>query len=76
MTIKVSLSGQRGFDRFHKVTLNGEVLETRFVSPRELEATIPPQAIKEAGTYPVIVVGEGDFASRSSPAYLIVSFKK
>ena len=76
VTIKVSLSGQRGFDRFHKVTLNGEVLETRFVSPRELEATIPPQATKEAGTYPVIVVGEGDFASRSSPAYLIVSFKK
>ena len=76
VTIKVSLSGQRGFDRFHKVTLNGKVLETRFVSSRELEAIIPPQAIKEAGTYPVIVVGEGDFASRSSPAYLIVSFKK
>jgi hypothetical protein len=45
------------------------------IRPR-LEATIPAQATKEAGTYPVIVVGEGDFASRSAPAYLIVSFKK
>jgi Amidohydrolase family len=73
-TLKVS--AQRGFDRFHKVTLNGKELETRFVSGNELEATIPPQALKQAGTYTVMVVSEGDFASRSEPAYLIVSFKK
>jgi len=73
-TIKVST--RRGFDRFHKVTLNGKELETRFLSQTELEATIPPQALKEAGTYTVMVIGEGDFASKSAPAYLIVSFKK
>jgi hypothetical protein len=28
------------------------------------------------GTYPLIVVGQGDSASKSAPAYLIVSFKK
>jgi Amidohydrolase family len=73
-TIKVS--ARRGFDRFHKVTLNGKELETRFVSAGEIEATVPQQAVKEAGTYTVIVVGQGDFASKSGPAYLIVSFKK
>jgi amidohydrolase family protein len=67
---------RRGFDRFHKVTLNGKELETRFVSAGEIEATVPQQAIKEAGTYTVMVVGQGDFASKSAPAYLIVSFKK
>jgi imidazolonepropionase-like amidohydrolase len=72
----VKISARRGFDRFHKVTLNGKELETRFVNSSELEATIPPQAVKEAGTYTVIVVGQGDFASKSAPAYLIVSFKK
>jgi Amidohydrolase family len=73
-TIKVS--ARRGFDRFHKVTLNGKELETRFVSAGEIEATVPQQAIKEAGTYTIVVVGQGDFASKSAPAYLIVSFSK
>ena len=73
-TIKVS--ARRGFDRFHKVTLDGKELETRFVSTSEIEATIPPQVTKDAGTYTIMVVGEGDFASKSAPAYLIVSFKK
>jgi hypothetical protein len=57
------------------VTLNGRELETRFVSGGELEVTVPPQAIKDAGTYTVMVIGQGDFASKSSPAYLIVPFK-
>jgi hypothetical protein len=72
----VKVSARRGFDRFHRVTLNGKELETRFMSPSELEATIPTQALKEAGTYTVMVIGEGDFASKSAPAYLIVSFKR
>ena len=75
-TATIKVSARRGFDRFHKVTLNGKELETRFVSAGEIEATVPQQAIKEAGTYTVIVVGQGDFASKSAPAYLIVSFKK
>jgi len=72
----VKVSARRGFDRFHRVTLNGKEVETRLVSPSELEATIPTQALKEAGTYTVMVIGEGDFASKSAPAYLIVSFKR
>ena len=67
---------RRGFDRFHKVTLNGNSLATRFISAGELEATVPADALNKAGTYPVMVIGEGDFASQSAPAYLIVSFKK
>jgi hypothetical protein len=72
----LKISARRGFDRFHKVTLNGKELETRFVNNGELEVTIPPQAVKDAGTYTVMVVGQGDFASKSAPAYLIVGFSK
>jgi imidazolonepropionase-like amidohydrolase len=75
-TATIKVSTRRGFDRFHKVTLNGKELETRFISAGEIEATVPQQAINEAGTYTVVVVGQGDFASKSAPAYLIVSFKK
>jgi hypothetical protein len=71
-TIKVS--ARRGLDRFHKVTLNGKELETRFVSASELEATIPAHMTKDIGTFPIVVVGQGDFASRSAPSYFIVSF--
>ena len=72
----VKITTRRGFDRFHKATLAGKELETRFISPGEIEATVPPALTKQAGTYPLIVVGQGDSASKSAPAYLIVSFKK
>ena len=72
-TLKVST--RRGFDKFHKVMLNGKELDTRFISASELEAAVPAQMTKDIGTYPVIVVGQGDFASHSAPAYFIVSFK-
>jgi imidazolonepropionase-like amidohydrolase len=72
-TIKITT--RRGFDKFHKVTLNGKPLETRFVSPTELDAVVPADLTKNAGTYPIVVVGQGDYASRSTPAYFIVSFK-
>ena len=71
----LKVTARRGFDRFHRVTLNGKELETRLVSPSELEATVPPQLTKEVDTYPVMVVGQGDFASKSAPSYFIVSFK-
>jgi amidohydrolase family protein len=73
-TLKVTT--RRGFDRFHRVTLNGKELETRFIGPSELEAVIPAQLTKEAGSYPVVVVGQGDTVSKSAPTYFIVSFKK
>ena len=66
----------RGFGNYHKVLLNGKELETHFVSGTELDAVIPPDAIKDAGTYPVTVISQGDFASGSTPSYLIVSFSK
>ncbi|HEX9455812.1 MAG TPA: amidohydrolase family protein, partial [Candidatus Binatia bacterium] len=61
----LKISARRGFDKFHKVMLNGKELDTRFVSATELEATVPAQMTKDAGTYPVVVIGQGDFASRS-----------
>jgi Amidohydrolase family len=72
----VKITARRGFDRFHKATLAGKELETRFVSSSELEAIIPPQMTKAVGTYPIVVVGQGDFASKSAPAYFIVTFKR
>src|SRR5262249_6071748 len=75
-TATIKVSARRGFDRFHKVTLNGKELETRFISAGEIEATVPQQAVKEAGTYTIMLGGQGAFASSPAPAYLIVSFKK
>jgi imidazolonepropionase-like amidohydrolase len=72
----VKITTRRGFDRFHKATLAGKELETRFISTSELEATVPLALTKQVGSYPLIVVGQGDSASKSAPAYLIVSFKK
>jgi imidazolonepropionase-like amidohydrolase len=74
----LTVTTSKGFDRFHRVTLNGKELETRFVSRSELEAVIPAAALKDVGTYPVEVISQGDFASKSTPSYLIVyvSFKK
>lgn len=72
----IKVTARRGFDKFHKVVLNGKQLETRFVSPSELEASVPAQLTKDIGTFPVLVVGQGDFASRSAPAYFIVSFRQ
>jgi len=37
---------------------------------------VPPELIKKIGTYPIVVVGQGDSVSHSAPAYFIVSFKK
>jgi|SoiMethySBSTD1v2_1073268.scaffolds.fasta_scaffold58832_2 imidazolonepropionase-like amidohydrolase len=73
-TLKIST--RRGFDRFHKATFAGKELDTRFVSASELEAVVPPELIKKVGSYPIVVVGQGDSASQSAPAYFIVSFKK
>jgi len=72
----VKISTRRGFDRFHKATFAGKGLETRFVSPSELEAVVPAELVTKVGTYPIVVVGQGDYASQSAPAYFIVSFKK
>jgi len=73
-TLKVTT--RSGFDRFHRVTLNGKQLETKFIGPSELEAIVPPQMTTTAGSYPVVVVGQGDTASKSETSYFIVSFKK
>ena len=75
-TTTVKISTRRGFDRFHKATFAGKGLETRFVSPSELEAVVPAELVTKVGTYPIVVVGQGDYASQSAPAYFIVSFKK
>jgi len=74
----LTVTTNKGFDRFHRITLNGKELKTRFVSRSELEAVIPATALKDVGTYPVEVISQGDFASKSTPSYLIVyvSFKK
>jgi hypothetical protein len=41
---------------------------------KELRAKIPPQMIKNAGTFPVTVVSPGESGGRSTPAHLIVTF--
>jgi hypothetical protein len=63
-----------GMRRYHKVTLNGKELETRFVQGA-LEAVIPPAMIDSAGLYTVRVISPRASGGESHPARLIVRFK-
>jgi imidazolonepropionase-like amidohydrolase len=61
---------------WHKVLLDGKMLDTRFVNSTELEATLPPQAVKKAGLFPVNVTSPRESGGYSPPAHLIVTFVK
>jgi len=60
----------------HRVMLNGKTLETRYVKRGQLEATVPPEAIAQAGTYRVTVKSAGEELPESSSAHLVVEFKQ
>ena len=62
--------------RYHKVTLNGKELETRFIREEMLEAIIPTDAIENAGLYGVKVISPRASGGESHPAHLIVRFKQ
>jgi imidazolonepropionase-like amidohydrolase len=66
----------RGFWPFHHVLLNGRELETQFVTRNELDATIPADAIADAGMYKVTVKSRGEPITESNPAPLVVRFKQ
>ena len=70
--IVLKVTGKR-VRRYHKVTLNGAELETRFVDG-SLEAIVPPEAIKDAGLYTVRVISPRASGGVSHPAQLIVRF--
>jgi hypothetical protein len=57
------------------VLLNGKELETRFVSRTELDATLPADAIQDAGMYKITVKSRGEPVAESYPAPLVVRFK-
>ena len=71
--ITVSIKG-KGFWPFHYALLNGEELETKFISRRELQAVIPADAIREPGMYLVTVKSRGEPVAQSNPAPFVVSF--
>lgn len=71
---KLKVTTRRGFQMWHRVMLNGTPLDTRFVSTRELEATVPAQTLRKPGTYRVTVESPNEFNSSSAPAFLFVSF--
>lgn len=56
--------------------LNAIELPTRYVSRNELQATIPPELITEAGTYTITVKSEGEVLPESNRAHLIVGFRE
>ena len=64
----------KGFWPFHYVLLNGKELETKFVSRRELQAVVPPDAIAEPGMYLVTVKSRGEPVAQSNPAPFVVGF--
>jgi len=71
---------------FHRVMLKREFgslfnfnsieLPTKYISKTELEATIPPEHITEAGTYTVTVKADGEIMPESNRAHLIVGFRQ
>lgn len=71
---------------FHRVMLKREFgslfnfnsieLPTKYISKTELEATIPPEHITEAGTYTVTVKADGEILPESNRAHLIVGFRQ
>jgi hypothetical protein len=66
----------RGILPTHRVMLNGKEMPTRYVKRGQVEASIPPEAIAEAGTYIVTVKSEGELLPESYPAHLVVEFKQ
>ncbi|MBI4525938.1 MAG: amidohydrolase family protein [Deltaproteobacteria bacterium] len=72
-TLKVTGKKMR---RYHRVTLNGQELETHFVREDLLEAIIPPEMIEAAGLYTVKVISPRASGGESHPAHLIVRFKQ
>ncbi|MBI4524546.1 MAG: amidohydrolase family protein [Deltaproteobacteria bacterium] len=62
--------------RYHKVILNGDELETRFIGDELVEAIVPPEAIENAGLYCVKVISPRASGGESHPAHLIVTFRQ
>jgi len=65
----------KGMWPYHVVLLNGKKLDTHYVSRNEIDATIPPDAIADVGTYRVTVKSPGEDFDESYPAHLTVGFK-
>jgi len=72
--IELKVKG-KGMWPYHVVVLNGKTLATHYVSKDEIDATIPPDAITDAGTYRVTVKSPGEPFDESYPAHLTVEFK-
>jgi imidazolonepropionase-like amidohydrolase len=68
---QVKLAGVN-FRPTHQALINGQKIESRFVSGRELELKIPSL---KAGTHKITVIDPGIPTSESAPVYLVVSFK-
>jgi hypothetical protein len=66
----------KGFWPFHQVLLNGQVLETKFVSRSQLQAIVPAALVRDVGMYKVTVKSEGETIAESNPAPLVVKFGK
>ena len=58
------------------LNLNATELPTKYISKNELEATIAPHHIPEAGTYTIIVRAEGEILPESNRAHLTVEFAR
>ncbi|MBI4465657.1 MAG: amidohydrolase family protein [Acidobacteria bacterium] len=57
------------------VQLGATPLETRFISPSELQAIVPENLVKQVGTYPVRVVHRGPGWGKTNALFFIVKFR-
>jgi hypothetical protein len=58
------------------LNFNSIELPTRYISKNELEATIAPEHIADAGTYTITVKADGEVLPESNRAHLIVEFRR
>ncbi|MCZ6752840.1 MAG: amidohydrolase family protein [Acidobacteria bacterium] len=72
-TLTLNIFGSN-FDSMCRVLLNLAELQTRFISPQQLEATVPASLLREPGTYPVTVWRNGSGGGPSNPLYLLLHY--
>ena len=72
-TTELTVLGE-GIWPHHQVYINGQPLETRYISTEELRALLPAEMVSDVGMYKVTVRSIGEPNPESSPAPLVVGF--
>jgi len=70
----LALRGQE-FVSSSQIQFGGRLLQTEFISPTELRATVPAELVSSPGTYPIRVTHRAPGWGITNRVFLIVKFK-